>query len=179
MRLDFTLIRERWAKAAERGRAPCRVPAQPGEREGLDLQGTDQRCGASQRSTLVPAWSEPDPAETERGSGLLPKCPNSFLLQELLGLDRVKEPQGCCTEHPEMHDCFLQELGNPVLTPCLCTGWPLKIGKCFPEMSPGGSFQGSGKWGFCLDAMLHPSKPTGIFLGHKCYFHCSMSLERR
>lgn len=79
-----------------------------------------------------------------------------------------------------MHDCFLQELGNPVLTPWLCARWPLKIEKCFPEMSSGGSFQGSGKQGFCLDATtLPPSKPTGTFLGHKCYFHCSKSLERR
>lgn len=46
-------------------------------------------------------------------------------------------------------------------------------------MSSGSSFQGSGKRGFCLGAMLHPSKPTGIFSGHKCYFHCSKSLERR
>lgn len=66
-----------------------------------------------------------------------------------------------------------------MLTPWLCARCPLKIEKCFPEMSSGGSFQGTGNQGFCLDAMLHPGKPTGIFLGHKYHWDSNTSTAPR
>lgn len=75
MKLGFTLIRERWAKAAQHRRVVFLHKREVGEVWTFKAQ---IRYGANQRNTLVPARLEPDQVETTGRQGAPAQTPSCF-----------------------------------------------------------------------------------------------------